>query len=159
MYNIANISLFILVSAQLPRTLNLILENNLVSFEYFSFWQWTELNVCKFEIDCWFLLLFLSEFYFILCMFCIYVCIHFVYFLCQELWLFYVHFFSSKIFNFTDALFYYVLANRQFRYPTSLPSWMSKISFIEKFPCKSLWYRCEWNDTLKMYVTNDISHI
>jgi hypothetical protein len=49
-----------------PRTLNLILENNLVSFEYFSFWQWTELNVCKFEIDCWFLLLFLSEFYFIL---------------------------------------------------------------------------------------------
>ena len=27
---------------------------------------------------------------------------------------------SSKIFNFTDVLFYYVLANRQFRYPTSL---------------------------------------
>jgi hypothetical protein len=30
-YNIASISIFILVSAQLPRTLNLILENNLVS--------------------------------------------------------------------------------------------------------------------------------
>ena len=121
MYNIASISLFILLSAQLPRTLNLILENNLVSFEYFSFWQWTELKVCKFDIDCWFL----SEFYFILCMFCIFVCINFVYFLCQELSLFYVHFFftcffSSKIFNFTDVLFYYVLANRQFRYPTSL---------------------------------------
>ena len=29
-------------------------------------------------------------------------------------------FLSSKIFNFTDVLFYYVLANRQFRYPTSL---------------------------------------
>ena len=121
MYNIASISLFILLSAQLPRTLNLILENNLVSFEYFSFWQWTELKVCKFDIDCWFL----SEFYFILCMFCIFVCINFVYFLCQELSLFYVHFFftcffASKIFNFTDVLFYYVLANRQFRYPTSL---------------------------------------
>ena len=35
---------------------------------------------------------------------------------------------------------------------------MSKISFIEKIPCKSLRYRCEWNDTLKMYVTNDISY-
>jgi hypothetical protein len=32
-FNIASISLFILLSAQLPRTLNLILENNLVSFE------------------------------------------------------------------------------------------------------------------------------
>lgn len=98
MYNIASISLFILLSAQLPRTLNLILENNLVSFEYFSFWQWAELKVCKFDIDCWFLLLFLSEFYFILCMFCIFVCINFVYFLCQELWLFYVHFFSLSFF-------------------------------------------------------------
>ena len=29
-------------------------------------------------------------------------------------------FFSSKIFNFTDVLFYYVLANGQFLYPTSL---------------------------------------
>ena len=58
-------------------------------------------------------------------MFCIFVCINFVYFLCQELSLVYVHFFSlsffsSKIFNFTDVSFYYVLANRQFRYPTSL---------------------------------------
>jgi uncharacterized membrane protein YedE/YeeE len=97
-YNIASISLFILVSAQLPRTLNLILENNLVSFEYISFWQWTELKVCKFEIDCWLLLLFLCEFYFILCMLCIFVCINFVYFLCQELWLFYVHFFSLSFF-------------------------------------------------------------
>ena len=31
------------------------------------------MKVWKFEIDCWFLLLFLSEFYFILCMFCIFV--------------------------------------------------------------------------------------
>jgi hypothetical protein len=30
--------------------------------------------------------------------------------------------FSNNIFNFTDILFYYVLANRQFRYPTSLHS-------------------------------------
>ena len=124
MYSIASISLFILVSAQLPRSLNLILDNNLVLFEYFSFWQWAELKVCKFDIDCWFLLLFLSDFYFILCMFCIFVGINFVYFLCQELWLFYVHFvfifFSSNIFNFTDVLLYYVLANQQFQYPTSL---------------------------------------
>ena len=98
MYNIASILLFILVSAQLPRTLNLILENNLVSFEYFSFWQWTELKVCKFEIDCWLFLLFLCEFYFILCMFCIFVCINFVYFLCQELGLCYAHFFSLSLF-------------------------------------------------------------
>ena len=74
MYNSASISLFVLLSDQLPRTIKLILENNLVSFEYFSFWQWTELKVCKFEIDCWFLLLFLGELYFILCMFCIFVC-------------------------------------------------------------------------------------
>ena len=56
------------------------------------------MKVCKFEIDCWLLLLFLCEFYFILCMFCIFVCINFVYFLCQELWLFYVHFFSISFF-------------------------------------------------------------
>ena len=31
-------------------------------------------------------------------------------------------YFSNNIFNFTDILFYYVLANRQFRYPTSLHS-------------------------------------
>jgi hypothetical protein len=97
-YNSASISLFILLSDQLPRTIKLILENNLVSFEYFSFWQWTELKVCKFEIDCWFLLLFLGELYFILCMFCIFVCFIFVYFWCQELWLFYVHFFSHSFF-------------------------------------------------------------
>lgn len=35
---------------------------------------------------------------FILCMLCIFVCINFVYFLCQELWLFYVHFFSLSFF-------------------------------------------------------------
>ena len=49
----------------------------------------------------------------------------FVCFWCQELLLFYVNFFhlvfvSSKIFNFTDVLFYYAFANRQFRYSTSL---------------------------------------
>ena len=32
----------------------------------------------------------------------------------------FIFFFSSKIFNFTDVLLYYVLAIRQFRYPTSL---------------------------------------
>jgi hypothetical protein len=96
-YNIASISLFILLSAQLPRTLNLIFENNLVSFEYFSFWQWTELKVCKFEIvDCsyYFCLNFIS---FCTC-FVFFVCINFVYFLCQELWLFYVHFFHLVFF-------------------------------------------------------------
>ena len=36
--------------------------------------NWTCWKVRKFEIDCWFLLLF----YFILCMFCIFVCIIFV---------------------------------------------------------------------------------
>ena len=50
MYNIASISLFILVSAQLLRTLNLILENNLVSFEYFLFdselnWMYANLKL------------------------------------------------------------------------------------------------------------------
>jgi hypothetical protein len=115
-YNIASISLFILLSAQLPRTLNLIFENNLVSFEYFSFWQnWRYANLTLIFYY-YFCLNFIS---FCAC-FVFFICINFDYFLCQELWLFYVHFFSSKIFNFTDVLFYYVLANRQFRYPTSL---------------------------------------
>ena len=56
------------------------------------------MKVCKFEIDCVLLLLFLCEFYFILYMFCIFVCINFFYFLCQELWLFYAHFFSLSFF-------------------------------------------------------------
>ena len=66
MCNITSISLFVLLSGQLPRTLNLIFEDILLIFEYFSFWQWTVLKVYKFEIDCWFLLLFLCVFYFIL---------------------------------------------------------------------------------------------
>jgi hypothetical protein len=33
---------------------------------------------------------------------------------------FHLVFVSSKIFNFTDVLFYYAFANRQFRYSTSL---------------------------------------
>ena len=60
MYNIASISLFILLSAQLPRTLNLMFENNLVSFEYFSFWQWAELKVCKLTL--------IVDFYYYFCL-------------------------------------------------------------------------------------------
>ena len=122
MYNIASISLFILFSAQLPRTLNLILENNLVSFEYFSFWLWTELKVCKFDIDFYYYFC-LNSISFCACFVILFVLILFIF--CVKNWLFYVHFFSlsffsSKIFNFTDVLFSYVLAHRQFRYPTSL---------------------------------------
>ena len=92
------------------------------------------MKVCKFEIDCWLLLLFLCEFYFILCMFCIFVCINFVYFLCQEIWLFYVHFFSlsfysSKLFNFTDVWFLLCIGQ-----PT-IP-----ISYVFTHPTPLFWY-------------------
>ena len=43
-----------------------------------------------------------------------------------------LNFFSSKLFNFTDVLFYYVLANRQFRYPTSLKDERKQRVFFSK---------------------------
>ena len=98
MYNIASISLFILLPAQLPRTLNLILENNLVSFEYFSFDSELNCRYANLKLIVDFYYYFLCEFYFILWMFCIFVCIIFVYFWCQELWLFYIHFFHLVFF-------------------------------------------------------------
>ena len=120
MYNIASISLFILLSAQLPRTLNLIFENNLVSFEYFFLLtvNWTE----GMQIWHWLLIfIILSEFYFILCMFCIFVCIIFVYFLCQELWLFYAHSFSLSFFliKYLILLMYFLLCIGQPTIPIS----------------------------------------
>jgi hypothetical protein len=60
----------------------------------------SELNMLKgMLIWKWLLITYLLLlFYFILCMFCIFVCIIFVYFWCQELWLFYVHFFVHLVF-------------------------------------------------------------
>ena len=66
---------------------------NIFLFDSELNWRYANLTLI---VD--FLLLFLSEFYFILCMFCIFICINFVYFLCHELWLFYVHFFSLSFF-------------------------------------------------------------
>ena len=66
---------------------------NIFPFDSELNWRYANLTLI---VD--FLLLFLSEFYFILCMFCIFICINFVYFLCHELWLFYVHFFSLSFF-------------------------------------------------------------
>jgi hypothetical protein len=100
-YNIASISLFILVSAQLPRTLNLILENNLVSFEYFSFWQWTELKVCKFEIDCWF-------FYYYFCLNFISFCACFVFLFVFILFIFCVKNYDCFMFIFFHLVFFLV---------------------------------------------------
>ena len=47
---------------------------------------------------------------------------------------FFTYCFSSKIFNFTDVLFYYVLANRQFRYPTSLQLFSCRLTVTRRVP-------------------------
>jgi hypothetical protein len=70
-------------------------------------------------------------------MFCFFVCIIFCLFLVSRIMIVLcsfvsLNFCSSKLFNFTDVLFYYVLANRQFRYPTSLKDERKQHVFFSK---------------------------
>ena len=60
---------------------------------------------------------FVHVLFFVCIIFCLFLVSRIMIVLCS---FFSLIFFSSKIFNFTDVLFYYVLANRQFRYSTSL---------------------------------------